>query len=103
MAGNIHQVGLTVRAADRLRRNRHPAGLAFAVPTRAELSDWERRFAAAGVISTPAAPANPIPGAAVVVFRDPGNIQLELLFEPRQCPPASGTEPGARNATVLYA
>ena len=29
--------------------------LAFAVPTRAELSDWERRFAAAGVIYTPAA------------------------------------------------
>ncbi len=76
--------------------------LAFAVPTRAELSDWERRFAAAGVIYTPAAPANPIPGAAVVVFRDHGNIQLELLLEPRQCPPASGTEPGARRAAVLY-
>jgi glyoxylase I family protein len=56
--------------------------LAFAVPTRAELSDWERRFAAAGVIYTPAAPANSIPGAVVVVFRDPDNIQLELFFEP---------------------
>ena len=56
--------------------------LAFAVPTRAELSDWERRFAAAGVIYASAAPANSIPGAAVVVFRDPDNIQLELFFEP---------------------
>jgi hypothetical protein len=41
------------------------------VPTRAELSDWEQRFAAAGVICTPAAPAKSIPGAAVAVFRDP--------------------------------
>jgi hypothetical protein len=32
----------------------------------------------AGVICTSAAPANSIPGAAVVVFRDPDNIQLEL-------------------------
>jgi glyoxylase I family protein len=56
--------------------------LAFEVSTRAELSDWERRFAAAGVTYTPAAPANSIPGAAVVVFRDPDNIQLELFFEP---------------------
>ena len=56
--------------------------LAFAVPTRSELSDQERRFAAAGVIYTPTEPANPIPGAAVVVFRDRGNIQLELFFEP---------------------
>ena len=37
--------------------------LAFAVPTQAELSDWERRFAAAGVIYTPAVPANSIPQA----------------------------------------
>ncbi len=49
--------------------------LAFAVPTRSELSDQERRFA-------PTAAADPIPGAAVVVLRDPGNIQLELFFEP---------------------
>jgi glyoxylase I family protein len=56
--------------------------LAFAVATRAELGDWERRFAAADVTCTPAAPANSIPGAAVLVFRDPDNIQLELFFEP---------------------
>jgi glyoxylase I family protein len=56
--------------------------LAFAVSTRAELTDWERRFTAAGVTYTPAAPANSIPGAAVIVFRDPDNIQLELFYEP---------------------
>jgi len=41
------------------------------VPTLAELSDWERRFAAAGLLYTRVAPANSIAGAAVVVFRDP--------------------------------
>jgi hypothetical protein len=30
----------------------------------------------------PIAPANSIPGAAVLVFRDPDNIQLEFFFDP---------------------
>jgi glyoxylase I family protein len=28
------------------------------------------------------AAANSVPGAAVLVFRDPDNIQLELFFDP---------------------
>jgi glyoxylase I family protein len=56
--------------------------LAFAVSTRAELDEWARRFVAAGVTFSPVAPANSIPGAAVIVFRDPDNIQLELFFDP---------------------
>jgi glyoxylase I family protein len=36
---------------------------------------------------TPATPANSIPGAQVVVFRDPDNIQLELIFDPTPAPP----------------
>src|SRR5258708_34211580 len=37
--------------------------LPLAVPTRAELSDWDRGFVAAGGIYTPAVPANSIPRA----------------------------------------
>ena len=44
--------------------------LAFGCLPWAELSDRERRLAAAGIISIPAAPASSIPGVAVVVFRD---------------------------------
>ena len=32
--------------------------------------------------------ANSIPGAAVVVFRDPNNIQLEIFFDPAWAEPA---------------
>jgi glyoxylase I family protein len=56
--------------------------LAFAVSSRAELDDWALRFAQAGVSFSPVAPPNSMPGAAVLVFRDPNNIQLELFFEP---------------------
>jgi len=56
--------------------------LAFATSSRAELDDWAQRFSAAGVSFSPVAPANSIPGAAVLVFRDPDNIQLELFFDP---------------------
>ena len=31
---------------------------------------------------SPVAPANSIEGAAVLVLRDPDNIQLELFYEP---------------------
>jgi len=56
--------------------------LAFGVDGREELDAWASRLAAAGVVHTPVTPANSIPGAAVLVFRDPDNIQLELFFEP---------------------
>jgi glyoxylase I family protein len=56
--------------------------LAFAVASREELDAWEEQFARAGVAFSPVAPANSIPGAAVLVFRDPDNIQLELFFDP---------------------
>jgi glyoxylase I family protein len=55
---------------------------AFATSSREELDDWARRFSDAGVACSPVAPANSIPGAAVLVFRDPDNIQLELFFDP---------------------
>ena len=56
--------------------------LAFAVSSREELDDWAQRFSGAGVAFSPVAPANSIPGAAVLVFRDPDHIQLEMFFDP---------------------
>jgi glyoxylase I family protein len=51
--------------------------LAFCVADRQELEAWARRLSDAGVIHSPIAAANSIPGAVVLVFRDPDNIQLE--------------------------
>ncbi|ADP84372.1 Glyoxalase/bleomycin resistance protein/dioxygenase [Pseudofrankia inefficax] len=56
--------------------------LAFAVANRDELDRWARRLADSGVIHSAVAPANSIPGAAVLVLRDPDNIQLELFADP---------------------
>ena len=56
--------------------------LAFAVASRAELDVWTQRFSDAGVTFSAVASSNTIPGAAVVVFRDPDNIQLEVFFDP---------------------
>jgi len=56
--------------------------LAFAVGGRADLDAWAERFAAAGVTCSPIASANSIPGASVLVFRDPDGIQLELFHAP---------------------
>jgi len=56
--------------------------LAFAVSDRAELEEWAERLAGAGVVHSPIADANTIPGATVLVFRDPDNIQLELFASP---------------------
>ena len=56
--------------------------LAFAVSAREELDQWAQRFADADVPFSAVAAANSIPGAAVLVFRDPDNIQLELFFDP---------------------
>jgi hypothetical protein len=37
----------------------------------------------AGVIQSPVVAANSIPGAVVLVFRDPDQIQLEFFTDPR--------------------
>jgi glyoxylase I family protein len=56
--------------------------LAFAVRDRAELEVWVGRLAEHGVEFSPIADANSIPGASVIVLRDPDNIQLELFADP---------------------
>jgi catechol 2,3-dioxygenase-like lactoylglutathione lyase family enzyme len=56
--------------------------LAFTVADRGELEAWSARLAAAGVVHSPVTAANSAPGAVVLVFRDPDNIQLELFAEP---------------------
>jgi catechol 2,3-dioxygenase-like lactoylglutathione lyase family enzyme len=56
--------------------------LAFAVPSRADLEQWAERLAQTGVKCSPIAESFTIPGAAVLVFRDPDNIQLELFTDP---------------------
>jgi glyoxylase I family protein len=56
--------------------------LAFGIASRAELDRWAERLTAANVVHSEVAPSNSIAGAAVLVFRDPDNIQLELFFDP---------------------
>lgn len=56
--------------------------LAFAVADRAELGRWAARLDAVAVRHSSVAPANSIPGATVLVLRDPDNIQLELFVDP---------------------
>jgi glyoxylase I family protein len=56
--------------------------LSFLVGSAEELRAWQERLGAAGVVSSPIAEANTIPGATVLVFRDPDNIQLELIALP---------------------
>jgi len=56
--------------------------LAFRASSAAKLRDWQARLADFGIPHTPVAPANSIPGAAVLVFRDPDNIQLEIFYDP---------------------
>jgi glyoxylase I family protein len=56
--------------------------LAFTVADRQELNAWAQRLADAAVPHSPIAAANSIPGAAVLVLRDPDNIQLELFTDP---------------------
>jgi catechol 2,3-dioxygenase-like lactoylglutathione lyase family enzyme len=56
--------------------------LAFSVADRAELDAWQVRLTEAGVVHSAVVPANSIAGAAVLVLRDPDNIQLELFFDP---------------------
>jgi catechol 2,3-dioxygenase-like lactoylglutathione lyase family enzyme len=52
--------------------------LSFAVATRAELERWQEHLDRRGVPYTPIVDA---PYGAVLVFRDPDNIQLELMAE----------------------
>jgi glyoxylase I family protein len=60
--------------------------LAFEVADHEELERWAARLSAAAVTHSPVAPANSIPGALVLVLRDPDNIQLEL-FALKRCGP----------------
>jgi glyoxylase I family protein len=50
--------------------------VSFLVSSRAELDDWEARLTD---LAVPHAPVNDRDGYSVVVFRDPDNIQLELV------------------------
>jgi len=60
--------------------------LAFSVDDREELDAWAVRLTEAGVTHSSIAAANTIDGAAVLVFRDPDNIQLELFADPQSVP-----------------
>lgn len=77
------RLGLTEhRDSSKRRFDETEAGLdhlAFAVPSRAELEWWADRFTAAGVVFSPITASHTIPGAWILVFRDPDNIQLELF------------------------
>ena len=53
--------------------------LSFEVATRAELERWQEHLDRHGVPYTPIIDAS---YGAVLVFRDPDNIQLELMAEP---------------------
>jgi glyoxylase I family protein len=68
--------------------------LAFAVADREELEAWAARLADAAVVHSPVTPANSVQGAAVLVFRDPDNIQLELFAE--QPPMNAASQPSPR-------
>lgn len=56
--------------------------LAFEVPGHEELVEWAGRLRSLGIPFSPIAASHSIPGAAVIVFRDPDNIQLELFTDP---------------------
>lgn len=55
--------------------------LSFAVSSRADLEAWQRHLDELGVEHDPIAEAEPAPGMrfALVAFRDPDNIQLEVF------------------------
>ena len=74
-------VGLHVHPTNHAETfSEHRTGLdhiSFGVSSRAELEAWEERFTELGVEHTPVIDAQ---GYSVVVFRDPDDIQLELIF-----------------------
>jgi glyoxylase I family protein len=53
--------------------------LSFEVESLDELRAWEQRLHDATVVCSPIAQANTLAGTSVLVFRDPDNIQLELI------------------------
>lgn len=55
--------------------------LALQVPDRDSLQRWARRFDQLGVTHGEVK-AGAVPGSALLVFRDPDNIQLELISPP---------------------
>ncbi|HKS45598.1 MAG TPA: VOC family protein [Amycolatopsis sp.] len=55
--------------------------VAFKVDSFAELKEWEQRLAGYSVTYTPVTASRTLPGASVVVFRDPDGIQLEVWTE----------------------
>ena len=81
------RLGLTQhRAGDQVPFDETRVGLdhlAFRVADREELAAWAERLSAAAVTYSPVAAANSIPGAVVLVFRDPDQIQLEFVVGPR--------------------
>ena len=99
----LHHEGLGIR----LGLTQHAAGdggpfdetragldhLAFGVAGPAELERWAARLDELRVPRSPVAPANTMPGAAVLVFRDPDNIQLELISGGPAGPAADGGGP----------
>jgi len=56
--------------------------LAFRASSAAELAEWQARLVELDVVHTPVTAANSIPGAVVLVFRDPDTIQLEIFYDP---------------------
>ena len=70
----------TASSADRFDETRPGLDhLSFLVDSVDELHAWRERLRAANVACSPVATANTIAGASVLVFRDPDNIQLELI------------------------
>jgi glyoxylase I family protein len=72
-------------AGSRARFDETAAGLdhlSFAVSNRSELERWRVRLGELGVHHSPISEARSVPGALVLVFRDPDGIQLELFVEP---------------------
>jgi catechol 2,3-dioxygenase-like lactoylglutathione lyase family enzyme len=63
--------------------------LAFTVASRSELEQWLVHLSNHRIHHSLITDARSIPGALVLVFRDPDNIQLELFVEPPAAPPAS--------------
>lgn len=55
--------------------------LAFQAPDREALEAWQQRFESLGVTHSEIKPAA-IPGAFLIVFRDPDGIQLEVFAPP---------------------
>lgn len=74
--------------------------LAFAVSSREELESWARRLEELGVRFSPIAASLSIPGAAVIVFRDPDNVQLELFADPEPSTHDAGRSAASSRSVV---